>query len=371
MNQGEENQNIDSEKKYENFLRDGIVVHTMPKGFKRADAEANGRHMSAGIFVMIGGLALLLGLGSLAYYLVVKKDFFSLNKNVDLMLTEEELLIDSVEKKDSVVQLATSSPVIATSTENIADLATSAIDSLIDEFNQDLGTSSLSTSSESMDVFSDSNSSVVDVASSDIASSSEEQISDDQKKEIVIREATDTDTDGLSDIEEALLGSDPIKMDTDGDGYSDFQELDKMYDPIGKGSLSSNKAITSYSNPTHNYSFIYPLAWTASNFDKDDSIIFKIDGLQFVQITVQPNTDNQVIEDWYKKQFGVDVIDESQRVTDKKDWSGVVSKDGLNYFLTKEGVDGIYVLSYNLGISNALNYKKLFEMMVNSLDVAN
>jgi len=40
---------------------------------------------------------------------------------------------------------------------------------------------------------------------------------------------TDSDSDGLSDIREAQLGTDPNQADTDGDGLTDKTEVD-IYD---------------------------------------------------------------------------------------------------------------------------------------------
>ncbi len=45
----------------------------------------------------------------------------------------------------------------------------------------------------------------------------------------------DNDSDGLSDLIEASLGTDPNKADTDGDGYSDKQEMLTGYDPLASG----------------------------------------------------------------------------------------------------------------------------------------
>jgi hypothetical protein len=42
----------------------------------------------------------------------------------------------------------------------------------------------------------------------------------------------DTDEDGLSDDEEADLGTDPDDADTDGDGYDDGEEVDAGTDPL-------------------------------------------------------------------------------------------------------------------------------------------
>ncbi len=42
----------------------------------------------------------------------------------------------------------------------------------------------------------------------------------------------DQDQDGLSDLEELALGTDPTNSDTDGDGYSDGVEVSSGYDPL-------------------------------------------------------------------------------------------------------------------------------------------
>ena len=42
----------------------------------------------------------------------------------------------------------------------------------------------------------------------------------------------DTDGDGLSDVEEEALGTDPTLTDTDGDGYDDDEELTGNTDPL-------------------------------------------------------------------------------------------------------------------------------------------
>ena len=45
-------------------------------------------------------------------------------------------------------------------------------------------------------------------------------------------ETIDTDGDGLSDCDEALLGTDPLAGDTDGDGVTDLVESDCSSDPL-------------------------------------------------------------------------------------------------------------------------------------------
>lgn len=49
---------------------------------------------------------------------------------------------------------------------------------------------------------------------------------------VVMPDLTDTDGDGLTDIEEGGIGTDPTKPDTDGDGLTDKEEVDTGTDPL-------------------------------------------------------------------------------------------------------------------------------------------
>lgn len=57
----------------------------------------------------------------------------------------------------------------------------------------------------------------------------------DSTSDVYVKDLTppvDTDGDGLSDDEEALLGTDPLNPDTDNDGLSDGDEVDLSTDPL-------------------------------------------------------------------------------------------------------------------------------------------
>ena len=57
------------------------------------------------------------------------------------------------------------------------------------------------------------------------STTSAEIINQQKTEEILFGEPVDTDSDGLDDIREKQLGSDPNKKDTDGDGLSDGDEV--------------------------------------------------------------------------------------------------------------------------------------------------
>jgi hypothetical protein len=46
----------------------------------------------------------------------------------------------------------------------------------------------------------------------------------------------DDDNDGLTDVQEGELGTDPLKRDTDGDGWSDKEEVEEGTDPLAASS---------------------------------------------------------------------------------------------------------------------------------------
>jgi hypothetical protein len=188
-----------------------------------------------------------------------------------------------------------------------------------------------------------------------------------------ISSSTDSDSDGLTDEEEVLVGTDKAKTDTDGDGYSDLAELQKGYNPAGAGKLSQAKSIGSYDNA--NFSLIYPSVWqfTASG---NDSVIFRTKDEQMIQISVQPNVKNQAIADWYKDQFIGQPIKDTQLISQvdaegNNLWQGIFSPNGLTVYLTNDKRQKIVSINYDLGFSGKLNYREMFMAMINSFVLKN
>ncbi len=60
-------------------------------------------------------------------------------------------------------------------------------------------------------------------------------------KEAVTQSKIDSDGDGLPDVLERYIGTDPNKKDTDGDGYSDYDELIQGSNPLGPGNLTGSR----------------------------------------------------------------------------------------------------------------------------------
>ena len=178
----------------------------------------------------------------------------------------------------------------------------------------------------------------------------------------------DTDNDGLTDNEEGYFGSSFQASDSDGDGFNDLSEIINLYNPAGDGSLVDNPNISKYVNTTYTYNILHPTSWTLSQVGGDESVVIRSRDNQFIQIIVQPNSVNQTIDNWYRAQFDVSSIDGSRKVSGSN-WSGIKSEDGLIVYITDTSNNSIFTISYNLGESNVLEYKNIFNLVIGSLEV--
>lgn len=186
---------------------------------------------------------------------------------------------------------------------------------------------------------------------------------------VVLKAANDSDGDGLSDIEELLLNSNPRAKDSDGDSYEDPAELAKLYNPAGSGKIIVNPNIEKYTNPQYNYSVYYPKSWMTNNGAGNNSVVFQIGGDEFVQILLEPKFEQATLDEWYKEQFKLDYIDPGQKLF-KTGWAGIKSDDQLIVYLYNPSHEYLVVVSYNPG-SDTLKYPNIFEMMVASLEFVN
>jgi len=200
----------------------------------------------------------------------------------------------------------------------------------------------------------------------DQASTTQATTTDAQTESIYAR-ALDTDSDGLTDVEEGVLGTDPEAEDSDSDGYSDLSELGNLYNPAGTGKIIINPNIKKYSNLSYSYSLYYPSIWSVDTIGDEDSIMFKLGNDQFIQIIIQENINKQGLESWYTEQFNVSELEEGQDFY-KKGWYAIRSVDGLNFYLSNPDQSFIYTITYNLGLDETLNFQNIFKMMIDSIE---
>lgn len=178
----------------------------------------------------------------------------------------------------------------------------------------------------------------------------------------------DSDNDGLTDEEEAALGTNPNNEDSDSDGYDDLSEINNGYNPLGDGVLTDGDIFTRYFSPVEDYSLIYPSSWDLNTLNNGYTTVITASDNSLIQVSVQPNSKLQSITSWYEETFSEDDVSEDL-VREGKGWEGIWGENNLNFYLTDDNRQNIYVISYIPVIKSRLTFSTIFEIAVNSLEI--
>ncbi len=181
----------------------------------------------------------------------------------------------------------------------------------------------------------------------------------------------DTDGDGLTDKEENLIGTSSYVKDSDEDGYNDLEEIQNNYSPISPegGLLSESGIFSEYTNETYGYKVSYPSSWLADSLDQSNKqVLFISETEEFFEILVQENPLNTPIVDWYRDQSpSLKSVDLDVMIIDSR--PAVWSIDRLTLYTSKDGL--IYIITYNKGTLNNINWPNMFEYFYKSFTFGN
>lgn len=179
----------------------------------------------------------------------------------------------------------------------------------------------------------------------------------------------DSDVDGLSDVEEAVLGTDTKKPDTDGDSYLDGAEVLAGYDPTqGGGALLRNSTqLTTYTNEHFGYEVRIPKDWTTRSAADDESEVIISGGGEFFEVVVVPNPQHLSAQEWYSKQVpGVTAAEVPTEVLGSATWA--VAINGLARYLATDNY--IYTVSYNIGTNIEASLYNLYRVFWQSFTLS-
>jgi len=298
---------------------DNVSIHAMPERFRNQADKMNSAKI-VGLTIIAGGVAFLIIISAALYYFLFRPPSATETAEVtEPTLTEQLEQVEAGTAPESVAP--------ATTTPELATLPT----------DESLATTTATTTPEA----------VSEAVAADLIP------------------AADSDSDGLTDKEEGLLGTNSLIPDSDGDGYADGAELLNLYDPASRGKLTDNPAIVSYENKTFSYNVLYPQSWQESTNGGDDSVMFKSADNQFIQIVVQPNAARQTLDQWYVEQLVVSAVKETDRVSGDS-WQGLKSRDGLTLYLMDDKKNYIFSLTYNPGESSLLEYPNIYQLLIKS-----
>lgn len=189
---------------------------------------------------------------------------------------------------------------------------------------------------------------------------------------------TDTDQDGLTDVEERLFLTSAAVPDTDQDSFIDGMEVKQLYDPATPGALLEvSPQVKTVRNDSFGYQILIPAIWTATRVTpQGEQFQIKPDqGSEAMMIYIYENTDRLTVTEWYQQFAQTPNLTQFVNFSNEGGWNGIQSTDHT-YVVAAYGQNEpgarafMFVMVYDPGQEPVLRYPTIWDMMVNSLSVA-
>lgn len=181
----------------------------------------------------------------------------------------------------------------------------------------------------------------------------------------------DTDKDGLTDLEEEIIGTNINLNDTDGDTYRDAEELKNYYSPLQAGgvSLTEMNFVETYENELMGYKILYPKAWLISPLDEKNptDVMITSDGNEFINILMNKKVSTQTLEEWYLEKAPDVSATELKKYKNHADLALIESPDAFTVYVDRG--EEVYIINYNIGLNEEASYPGLFGVIVNSFEL--
>jgi hypothetical protein len=179
----------------------------------------------------------------------------------------------------------------------------------------------------------------------------------------------DTDSDGITDLEEMLFSTDARNPDTDSDGFLDGNEVFNLYNPNGRApaKLMDSGYVRTISGNV-GWQMTIPKDWnlTMDSPDGSQASIASTQGESFV-ITVEDYDNTQNIIDWYMAQYPD--VDKAMILSykSKGGYEGIIGADLLTTYIPWNGK--IFIFTYQMNKQSFINFRTVYSMMLNSLEL--
>lgn len=177
----------------------------------------------------------------------------------------------------------------------------------------------------------------------------------------------DSDSDGISDLEEPMYGTDKHNPDSDADGFLDGNEAYHLYNPAAQAPVRLlDSGLVKVFSASSGWSIYHPGSWTAvlAKPDGSSARIQTGQGESFI-ITLADNPQALSLMDWYLASHPGVVSSEARVIRTKGGLEGLLGVDRLEAFFVWDSK--VFVLRYDLAGQPFVNYRTTFEMMLNSL----
>lgn len=176
----------------------------------------------------------------------------------------------------------------------------------------------------------------------------------------------DTDSDGITDGEEKLYGTDARNPDSDADSFLDGNEVFHRYDPLGPSpqTLLDTGTVAVFTSPDKAWTVYYPMKWKESS--TESSTVFQTADSAQVTISVKEKTSaTQTLAEWYEATIGKKISSDIKSLFTKNGYQELLSNDKLVAYVDTGTT--VYVFTYDLKDETSIDYLTTFQMMINSL----
>jgi hypothetical protein len=192
------------------------------------------------------------------------------------------------------------------------------------------------------------------------------------REEIILVLGRDSDSDGLSDAEEELYGSDPRHPDTDRDSYLDGNEVYHLFHPAlpSPMGLEDAGALLRLSVKEAGYELLYPRSWRAQVAGKETggleaggALLYAPSG-EVVTVSAEQKPEEESLEAWYLRQSPGVEASELQAFYTKTGVRALTNPDRLTTYLDQG--ETVSIIHYGLGPFEEMDFLTTYQMVVNS-----
>lgn len=184
---------------------------------------------------------------------------------------------------------------------------------------------------------------------------------DRPEEEVEPGPGVDTDSDGLTDVEEELYGTDDRDPDTDGDSFLDGNEVFHRYSPLGEApqTLLDTDAVTVFSASDGSFSFTYPVEWSVTEALNQDTEL-----VQEIVISTTTSADFRIEVHSTEEGVGLESYEET------------LTKEGYLLYVHQTELKAVvlfddvwYFFDYELNDEDMVDFLQTFQMLINSFVV--
>ena len=176
----------------------------------------------------------------------------------------------------------------------------------------------------------------------------------------------DTDSDGLSNVEELMYGTDFRNPDSDGDTFLDGNEVFHRFDPRGlaPSTLLDTGAVRVLASADLPFTVFYPTTWNPVSTPAALRVAFRSTTGAGVNLLWQDKTAETTLSSWYESQVGDVPVSRLQPTSTKEGYPALIGLDERVMYV--DAGTRVYTFIYDLGDAKSIEFLQTFKMMVNS-----